>query len=56
MCGYVASGWWGVGTPSKVAFDVRYQDYSWMEYLAREGFDVFAMDTTGYGRSTRRRR
>ena len=24
-----------------------------MEYLARAGFDVFAMDTTGYGRSTR---
>lgn len=24
-----------------------------MEHLAREGFDVFAMDMTGYGRSTR---
>src|SRR6202045_2861345 len=24
-----------------------------MEYLASAGFDVFAMDTTGYGRSTR---
>ena len=28
-------------------------DYSWMAYLARAGFDVFAMDTTGYGRSIR---
>ena len=28
-------------------------DYSWMAYLANAGFDVFAMDTTGYGRSTR---
>jgi pimeloyl-ACP methyl ester carboxylesterase len=43
----------GAGTPAEVAFDVPYQDYSWMAYLARGGFDVFAMDTTGYGRSTR---
>ena len=43
----------GAGTPAEVSFDVAYQDYSWMEYLARAGFDVFAMDTTGYGRSTR---
>ena len=27
------------------------RDYSWMAYLADAGFDVFAMDTTGYGRS-----
>ena len=43
----------GAGTPSEVAFDVPYADYSWMEYLARAGFDAFAMDMTGYGRSTR---
>jgi pimeloyl-ACP methyl ester carboxylesterase len=43
----------GAGTPAEVAFDVPYQDYSWMEYLATAGFDTFAMDTTGYGRSTR---
>jgi pimeloyl-ACP methyl ester carboxylesterase len=43
----------GAGTPAEVAFDVPYQDYSWMAYLANEGFDVFAMDTTGYGRSAR---
>jgi pimeloyl-ACP methyl ester carboxylesterase len=43
----------GAGTPAEVAFDVPYQDYSWMAYLASAGFDVFAMDTTGYGRSTR---
>lgn len=43
----------GAGTPAEVAFDVRYQDYSWMAYLARAGFDVFSMDQTGYGRSTR---
>ena len=43
----------GAGTPSEVAFDVPYQDYSWMAYLADAGYDAFGMDTTGYGRSTR---
>ncbi|HEY7290118.1 MAG TPA: alpha/beta fold hydrolase [Vicinamibacterales bacterium] len=43
----------GAGTPAEVAFDVPYHDYSWMAYLAAAGFDVFSMDTTGYGRSTR---
>jgi pimeloyl-ACP methyl ester carboxylesterase len=43
----------GTGTPAEVAFDVPYPDYSWMAYLAREGFDTFSMDMTGYGRSTR---
>ena len=43
----------GAGTPAEVAFDVPYADYSWMAYLADAGFDVFAMDMTGYGRSTR---
>jgi pimeloyl-ACP methyl ester carboxylesterase len=43
----------GAGTPAEVAFDVAYEDYSWMAALARGGFDVFAMDMTGYGRSTR---
>ena len=43
----------GAGTPAEVAFDVPYQDFSWMAHLAREGFDVFSMDMTGYGRSTR---
>lgn len=43
----------GAGTPAEVAFDVPHTDYSWMAYLANAGFDVFAMDTTGYGRSAR---
>ncbi len=43
----------GAGTPAEVAFDVPYQDYSWMAFLARAGYDVFSMDMTGYGRSTR---
>src|SRR3954454_23328615 len=43
----------GAGTPAEVAFDVPEHDYSWMAYLAQAGFDTFAMDTTGYGRSNR---
>ena len=43
----------GAGWPGEVVFDVPYKDYSWMAYLAQAGFDVFAMDMTGYGRSTR---
>lgn len=43
----------GAGTPAEVAFDTPHEDYSWMAYLANAGFDVFAMDVTGYGRSTR---
>jgi pimeloyl-ACP methyl ester carboxylesterase len=43
----------GAGTPAEVAFDVPHEGYSWMAYLARHGFDVFSVDMTGYGRSTR---
>src|SRR4051794_898848 len=43
----------GAGTPAEVAFDVPYKDYSWMAFLARAGYDVFAMDMTGYGKSSR---
>jgi pimeloyl-ACP methyl ester carboxylesterase len=43
----------GAGTPAEVAFDVPFSDYSWMAFLAGAGYDVFAMDMSGYGRSTR---
>jgi pimeloyl-ACP methyl ester carboxylesterase len=43
----------GAGTPAEVSFDVPYQDYSWMGYLAAAGYDVFTVDMTGYGRSAR---
>lgn len=43
----------GAGTPAEVSFDVPYQDYSWMNYLAKAGYDVFSVDMTGYGRSAR---
>ena len=44
----------GAGTPAEVAFDVPYQDYSWMAYLANAGLDVFSMDMTGKTSSRRR--
>jgi pimeloyl-ACP methyl ester carboxylesterase len=43
----------GAGTPAEVAFDVPHEGYSWMAYLAEAGFDVFSVDMSGYGRSTR---
>lgn len=43
----------GAGTPAEVAFDVPQPEYSWMLALARQGFSTYAMDMTGYGRSTR---
>jgi pimeloyl-ACP methyl ester carboxylesterase len=41
----------GAGTPAEVSFDAP--GASWMAYLANAGYDVFSMDMTGYGRSTR---
>jgi pimeloyl-ACP methyl ester carboxylesterase len=45
----VHGGYW----PGTMAFDFGHRDYSWMEALAHAGFDVFAMDMTGYGKSSR---
>jgi pimeloyl-ACP methyl ester carboxylesterase len=35
------------------AFDVPLAGKSWMDYLAERGFDVYAVDLPGYGRSSR---
>jgi pimeloyl-ACP methyl ester carboxylesterase len=43
----------GATQPTLSIFDLPFEDYSWMAFLARAGFDVFAMDLTGYGRSVR---
>ncbi len=52
LSGRVALFVHGAGTPAEVSFDISHSDYSWMAYLARAGYDVFAVDMTGYGRST----
>lgn len=43
----------GANTSTVPVFDLHFEEYSWMNFLARSGFDVFAMDLTGYGGSTR---
>jgi pimeloyl-ACP methyl ester carboxylesterase len=43
----------GATQPAMVPFDLRFENYSWMAFLAQAGFDVFAMDLTGYGLSPR---
>ena len=40
----------GAAVPS---FDLDYQDYSWMDYLAHAGFDAFGVDLQGYGNSSK---
>src|SRR4029079_984745 len=45
----------GATVPTAPIFDLRFQDYDWMDFLARAGFDVFAMDLQGYGFSHRPR-
>jgi pimeloyl-ACP methyl ester carboxylesterase len=35
------------------AFDVSLAGKSWMDFMAERGFDVYALDLPGYGRSTR---
>jgi pimeloyl-ACP methyl ester carboxylesterase len=45
----------GTTQSTVTGFDLRFENYSWMDYLARAGFDVFAMDLTGYGLSPRPR-
>ena len=43
----------GATTPGTPAFAFDYKDYNWMAFLARAGFDVWAMDMSGYGSSPR---
>jgi pimeloyl-ACP methyl ester carboxylesterase len=45
----------GATTSAVEVFDLPFQNYSWMDLLARSGFDVFTMDFTGYGLSPRPR-
>jgi pimeloyl-ACP methyl ester carboxylesterase len=43
----------GASYPSETHFDVSLGGFSWMDYIARHGYDVYMVDIRGYGRSTR---
>lgn len=43
----------GATYPSETAFDLELGGFSWMDYIARHGYDVYLLDLRGYGRSTR---
>jgi pimeloyl-ACP methyl ester carboxylesterase len=43
----------GATYPSEIYFDLSVGGFSWMEYLAARGYDVYMLDVRGYGRSTR---
>ncbi|MBM3558115.1 MAG: alpha/beta hydrolase, partial [Alphaproteobacteria bacterium] len=43
----------GATYPSHVMFDAALDGCSWMDRLAARGFDVWALDLRGYGKSTR---
>jgi pimeloyl-ACP methyl ester carboxylesterase len=43
----------GATYPSETAFDLRLNGRSMMDYVARQGFDVYLVDVRGYGASTR---
>ncbi|MEO8040832.1 MAG: alpha/beta fold hydrolase [Betaproteobacteria bacterium] len=43
----------GATYPAETAFDLQLDGQSWMDYIARQGWDVWLVDLRGYGRSTR---
>ena len=43
----------GATYPASTGFDLPLSGVSWMDYMAGRGFDVWSLDLTGYGRSTR---
>jgi len=43
----------GATYPAETAFDLQLDGLSWMDYIARRGYDVYLVDVRGYGRSTR---
>jgi len=43
----------GATYPAETTFDLKLNGFSWMDYLAQHGYDVYLVDLRGYGRSTR---
>ena len=43
----------GATYPAETGFDLQLDGISWMDVLARQGFDVYLVNIRGYGKSTR---
>ncbi len=43
----------GATFPGSATFDLGVEGGSWMEWMAKRGYDVYALDLRGYGKSTR---
>jgi pimeloyl-ACP methyl ester carboxylesterase len=43
----------GTTQAASTTFDLPFAGFSWMDYIARHGYDVYLVDLRGYGRSTR---
>ena len=43
----------GATYPASTTFDLEVGGQSWMDFIARRGFDVYLIDLPGYGRATR---
>jgi pimeloyl-ACP methyl ester carboxylesterase len=43
----------GASQPAEATFDLSLDGHSWMDFIARRGWDVYLVDLRGYGRSTR---
>ena len=43
----------GATYPADTSFDLKLGGFSWMDYIAERGFDVWMVDLPGYGKSTR---
>ncbi len=43
----------GATYPAETAFDLALGGFSWMDYIACQGWDVYLVDLRGYGQSTR---
>ena len=43
----------GATYPASTSFDLALGGFSWMDYIAARGYDVYLLDIRGYGHSTR---
>ncbi len=43
----------GATYPAETAFDLALEGESWMDYIAKRGYDVYLVDVRGYGKSSR---